>query len=341
MGQRNKAFGANFGRVIALLGCTALAGCGMAFSDKSTDPQPSPADPMAGIPRAEQPARCPGEGAALQVLGSGGPIAEAGRAGTSYLLWIDGEAKLLIDAGSGSFLRFAEAGGKVATLDAILLTHLHADHAGDVIDILNTGGFEGRTAPLTLVGPGDAPRFPATSEFIQRLIAKKGGAFAYNGGYGDGTEGKAQIEVRDIPSLGGNGEVTPLDVSNDFSVIAYPVDHGPVPALAYEIEVGDKAVVIAGDQSGRSLVFQMMLEDASPAILFAHHVINGEQGQPRGLHRTPAEIGQLAGAMKPARLVLTHNMERSLSRIEGSLDAIAQSYTGDVSVAADLDCYAL
>ncbi|MBV7258842.1 MBL fold metallo-hydrolase [Erythrobacter crassostreae] len=319
----------------------ALPGCGwLAFEDKSTSPESSQTG-NDGIPRAEQPANCPTTGAALQVLGSGGPIAEAGRAGTSYLLWIDGEAKLLIDAGSGSFLRFAEAGGKVASLDAILLTHLHADHAGDVIDILNTGGFEGRTEPLTLVGPGEAPRFPATSEFIERLIAKEGGAFAYNGGYGDGTEGKAQLEVRDIPSFAGNGELTPLDVSNDFSVIAYPVDHGPVPALAYEIDVGGKSVVIAGDQSGRSVVFQMMMEDASPAILFAHHVINGEDGQPRGLHRTPAQIGELAGAMKPQRLILTHNMERSLSRIDDSLNAIGQSYSGDVSVAADLDCYAL
>ncbi|MCK0129505.1 MBL fold metallo-hydrolase [Erythrobacter sp. F6033] len=326
---------------LVMLGCSALAGCGIGMSDKSTSPQSSPADPMAGIPRAEQPADCPSEGAALQVLGSGGPIAEASRAGTSYLLWIDGEPKLLIDAGSGSFLRFAEAGGKVATLDAILLTHLHADHTGDIIDILNTGGFEGRTEPLAIVGPAEAPRFPATSEFIERLLSKDSGAFAYNGGYGDGTEGKAQLEVRDVPSFGGNGEVTPLDVSNAFSAIAYPVDHGPVPALAYEIEVGDKSIVIAGDQSGRSVVFQTMMEDIRPAILFAHHVINGEDGQPRGLHRTPAEIGQLAGAIKPERLVLTHNMERSLSRIDEGLEAIGQSYSGDVSVAADLDCYAL
>ncbi|MEL6738549.1 MAG: MBL fold metallo-hydrolase, partial [Pseudomonadota bacterium] len=96
-------------------------------------------------------ASCPSEGTAIQVLGSGGPIAEGptatGRAGASYLLWIDGTPRLLIDAGAGSFLRFAEAGGKVASLDAILVSHLHADHAGDLAGILNTGGFEGRTTP--------------------------------------------------------------------------------------------------------------------------------------------------------------------------------------------------
>ncbi|MEL6531277.1 MAG: MBL fold metallo-hydrolase [Pseudomonadota bacterium] len=296
---------------------------------------------MSGVPRAEQPADCPSEGAALQVLGSGGPIAEAARAGTSYLLWIDGEPRLLIDAGAGSFLRFAQAGGKIETLDAILLTHLHADHAGDLAGILNTGGFEGRAEPLPVIGPDAAPRFPGTAEFLARLVSKEGGAFAYNGGYLDGTENKPQLEPRDVETAEGAAGPTGLDVSNDYSVMAHPVHHGPVPALGYVVEAAGKSFVITGDQSALSERFFADLTGSKPTILFAHHVINGEAGQPIGLHRTPAEIGQLAGALAPGRLVLTHNMERSLGPIEKSLSAIGQSYSGAVSVAMDLDCYAL
>ncbi|MBV7265291.1 MBL fold metallo-hydrolase [Erythrobacter ani] len=282
---------------------------------------------------------CPSEGVALQVLGSGGPIAEAARAGTSYLLWIDGEPRLLIDAGAGSFLRFAEAGGNLATLDAILLTHLHADHAGDLAGILNSGGFEGRTDPLPVIGPDAAPRFPGTSEFLERLMSKEGGAFAYNGGYLDGTENKPLLRARDITTADGSGEASVLDISDDFSVTAHPVNHGVVPALGYVIEAGGKSVVITGDQSAASTLFAERLAATRPAILFAHHVINGEQGQPRGLHRTPSEIGELAGVMEPDQLVLTHNMNRSLSRIDDSRAAIGESYSGNISVAADLDCY--
>ncbi len=327
-----------------LAACVALSlsGCGfLAFDDKSTSPEGSPADKTSGIPRAEQPAACATEGAALQVLGSGGPIAEAARAGTSYLLWIDGEPRLLIDAGSGSFLRYAEAGGKLETLDAILVTHLHADHAGDLIDVLNSGGFEGRSEPLVLVGPDAAPRFPSMSAFTQRLLGKEGGAFAYNGGYGDGTENKPELSVREITTAEGSADPIGLDVSNDYSVMAHPVHHGPVPALGYAIEIGDKSFVITGDQSALSERFLADLTGSEPTILFAHHVINGEDGQPRGLHRTPAQVGELAGALEPGRLVLTHNMERSLMPIDASLSAIAQSYPGEVSVAMDLDCYAL
>lgn len=300
------------------------------------EPAPSP---------APAPEPCPATGAALQVLGSGGPIAEAanstGRAGTSYLLWIEGEPRLLIDAGAGSFLRFTEAGARIANLDAILLTHLHADHAGDLAGILNSGGFEGRTEPLAVIGPDAAPRFPGTGEFIERLLSKESGAFAYNGGYLDGTENKPMLETRDIVTQEGTGEPSGLDVSNDYSVTAYPVYHGPVPALGYLVETEDASFVITGDQSALSQTFLEALTDSHPTIVFAHHVINGEQGQPRGLHRTPAEIGELAAALRPSRLVLTHNMERSLSRIEDSRAAIAANYDGQVSVADDLDCFAL
>ena len=296
---------------------------------------------VAAEPEKSQSSQCPSEGAALQVLGSGGPIAEAGRAATSYLLWIDGEPRLLIDAGSGSFLRFAEAGGKIETLDAILITHLHADHAGDLVDVLNTGGFEGRSEPLTIIGPDAAPRFLGMMEFVERLIGKEGGAFAYNGGYLDGTENKPELIVREVTTAEGTAAPTGLDISNDYSVMAHPVHHGPVPSLGFAIDLGDTSFIITGDQSFLSERFLTDLTGSRPTILFAHHVINGEDGQPRGLHRTPEQIGELAGAIAPEQMVLTHNMDRSLSRLDEGLAAIGRGYDGPVSVANDLDCFAL
>ncbi|MEL6485989.1 MAG: MBL fold metallo-hydrolase [Pseudomonadota bacterium] len=318
------------------LAALSLAGCSVA-EDRSEEP--------AKVENLQLILGCPTQGAAIQVLGSGGPIAEGptamGRAGASYLLWIDETPRLLIDAGAGSFMRFAEAGGKVATLDAILISHLHADHAGDLAGILNTGGFEGRTTPLPIAGPDSAPRFPGMTEFLTRLIGKETGAFAYNGGYLDGTENKPLLQPRDIPTEQGAAPPVGLDVSNDYSVMAHPVHHGPAPTLAFVIEVDGKSIVLAGDQSFLSERFVTDLADTKPAILIAHHVINGEPGQPRGLHRTPEQIGEMAGALDPERLILGHNMERSLSRLDEGLDAISQNYDGSVSVAADLDCYAL
>jgi hypothetical protein len=49
---------------------------------------------------------CVANPVAVQILGSGGPIINRDRASTSYLLWIDAQAKILVDMGGGAFLRF-------------------------------------------------------------------------------------------------------------------------------------------------------------------------------------------------------------------------------------------
>jgi ribonuclease BN (tRNA processing enzyme) len=47
-------------------------------------------------------ATCTGHGVELQVLGSGGPELEDKRASTSYLVWQDGAARILVDSGGGN-----------------------------------------------------------------------------------------------------------------------------------------------------------------------------------------------------------------------------------------------
>lgn len=315
----------------AVLALTSAVGCAFAGG---------PADAPRGTHRAEQPAACPARGAAIQVLGSGGPVAEGDRAGTSYLLRIDGVPRLLVDAGAGSWLRFAEGGGRVASLDAIVITHLHADHAGDLAGILNTGGFEGRTRSLVLIGPDAAERFPSITAHAERLIGKDGGALAYLGGYLDGTEDKPKLDLRTVTTANGTAPAQRFDLGNGLVVTAIPVNHGPAPTFGVKIEAGGKTIIIAGDQSNQSAAFVRYLAGSRPDLLFAHHVIPEGGGQPRALHRSPAEIGEMAAAVNPVRLVLSHNMKRSLDRLDEGLAAIERSYHGPVSVAADLDCYA-
>jgi len=47
-------------------------------------------------------AACRDSGVQLQVLGSGGPGTSSGRASSAYLLWVDGQSRVLVDAGGGS-----------------------------------------------------------------------------------------------------------------------------------------------------------------------------------------------------------------------------------------------
>jgi ribonuclease BN (tRNA processing enzyme) len=96
---------------------------------------------------------CGAQGLALQVLGSGGPELQDKRASSSYLVWEDGQARVLVDAGGGSALRFGESGAQMSQLDAILFTHFHVDHSGDFAALIKSSWFEDRKRSLPVYGP--------------------------------------------------------------------------------------------------------------------------------------------------------------------------------------------
>jgi hypothetical protein len=74
---------------------------------------------------------CTGNPVAVQILGSGAPGFVKDRANTSYVLWIGPQAKILVDAGGGAYVRFGQAQAKFSDLSMILVSHLHPDHAAD------------------------------------------------------------------------------------------------------------------------------------------------------------------------------------------------------------------
>jgi len=74
----------------------------------------------ASLARAQS---CGTTGLAVQVLGSGGPEMQDKRASTSYLIWENGNARVIVDAGGGSALRFGESGAQMSTVDVFLFSH--------------------------------------------------------------------------------------------------------------------------------------------------------------------------------------------------------------------------
>lgn len=283
-------------------------------------------------------AQCPGP-LAVQILGSGGPIAEGHRAGSSAIVWIDGKAAALIDAGSGAFVRYGEAGVRFEDHRVIALTHFHADHVADLGAILNSGSFSDRTEDLPVLGPKGSEHFPGVTEHLQALFHPQSGAFRYLSGFLDGTTGKPRIVPVDIAS---EGQLQPFtDAETGLMVTPIPVQHGVVPALAYRVDIRGKMIVFAGDQNEFSDAFVASLAGRKPDLLIVHNVIPEGEGQPRGLHRPPSSLGKMAAAINPQLLVLSHNMQRALTRQAEGEAAIRASYSGPMTIADDLSCYAL
>ncbi|MDT8282339.1 MAG: MBL fold metallo-hydrolase [Gammaproteobacteria bacterium] len=111
--------------------------------------------------------KCDASGVWLQVLGSGGPeVIQDSRASSSYLVWLDGKARLLVDAGGGSALNFGKSGADFKDLDAIVFSHFHVDHSADLPVFVKASYFGERTRDLPVFGPTGNRLMPSMQEFI-------------------------------------------------------------------------------------------------------------------------------------------------------------------------------
>ena len=305
-------------RLLVAFGCLFTVACGNA--------EPLPVCP-------------PADGIAVQILGSGGPIADDARASTAYIVWVDGQSRALIDLGSGSFVRFGEANADFTALDFIGLSHFHTDHAADFVALLKSGNFSGRKRPLPLAGPGGTDRFPGLGEFLHANLNKETGAYRYLGGYLDGSGKLARL----IPSEIGD-EAEPRNLlegsGSEIAVYAQRVPHGIVPAVAFRVEVRDRSFVFASDQNGGDPGFVTFAQNAD--LLVMHMVIPaGASAAARQLHAEPDRIGEIAAAADADVLLLSHFMARSLRNLDDNLAIVDNAFDGQYLVAEDLLCVAI
>ena len=271
---------------------------------------------------------------ALQVLGSGGPIADDARASSAYVLWRDNQPLLMVDAGGGVHLRAAQANVDLAAIDAIHLTHMHADHASGLPALLKSAWFVRKDRDLLISGPGQGARFPGVDEFVDTLLNGKTGLFRYLSEYREVGDPFRVITLELDHRV---QRLQPVTANAGVRVEAAGVDHGPVPAVAYRIEIDDRIVAVSGDQTG--LTTGMLAVARNADLLVINAAIPRNAGKTaRNLHATPAQIGTLAARAGVKALVISHLMQRTLRDLDGVLSTIRSRYDGPLEVAEDLMC---
>lgn len=96
---------------------------------------------LVGLTSLQAKSSCGKEGVWLQVLGSGGPELNDGRASSGYIIWHKGKARILIDMGTGSLFNFEQSGAYLNDLDVILISHFHVDHSNDLPGLIKASFF--------------------------------------------------------------------------------------------------------------------------------------------------------------------------------------------------------
>ncbi|HWW31246.1 MAG TPA: MBL fold metallo-hydrolase [Steroidobacteraceae bacterium] len=275
----------------------------------------------------------------LVVLGSGGPGA-TGRAASSYLVLIEGVARILIDAGPGSFVRLGEAKISLANTDVVLLTHLHIDHAGELAGLFKARAVSS-SGPIVFnvwgpQGSGEQHQgayFPSTRRLLDLMFGPQG-AFAYLSDFA----APMTIHAHDIPArVSVNAVPNVVLKDSGFAIMAIAGHHGDAPAVIYRIDYAGRSITFSGDIDAQGLPSLLKIAEASDLLVFNCPVLDppGSPAVLYTLHTPPHAIGEVAKQAGVHRLLLSHLSPATEAMHQAVLESIRQTYAGPVGLAED------
>jgi ribonuclease Z len=268
----------------------------------------------------------------ITLLGTGSPIPDPNRAGPSTLVRTGGQV-FLVDCGRGVLQRAAAVGVGAAGLSALLLTHLHSDHIGDLGDLLITRWISilaPDPAPLPIIGP------PGTAETVEATLKAFRHDIGYRIAHHADLNAPPAIEVHEYT----DGTVWDRD---GVSIRVAPTDHRPVaPTIGFRIQSGTTSVVLAGD----TVPCAGLDELATGADALVHTVIrkdivaNIPQQRLKDIcdyHSSVQEAGATAARAGVGTLVMTHYVPALVPGQEEQWRALAaREFGGRIELGDDL-----
>jgi ribonuclease BN (tRNA processing enzyme) len=216
----------------------------------------------------------------LTVVGCSGSYPGPDSPASCYLLEADHEGRtwrVLLDLGNGALGQLHHYADPL-TIDAVLLSHLHADHCLDLC------GY----SVLRKYHPGGvAPRVPVWGP--DGTAARMARAY-------DLPEEPGMTEEFDFRAYGGPFTVGPFEVEPVL------LDH-PVPAYGLRVSADSRTLAYTGD-TGPCESLDRLVRDAD--LLLAEASFHEADDNPEGIHLTGRQAGEAAATGGVGRLVVTH-----------------------------------
>lgn len=166
--------------------------------------------------------------ASVTIVGSGDAFASGGRFHTCFMVEAAGR-RYLIDCGASAPVAMKRLGIDSASIDAVIVSHLHGDHFGGIPFLaLDAQYLAGRDKPLAIAGPpGIAERVPAAMDAL----------------YPGLLSGELKYELRYTELHAG----ATADVAGAKVTPFAALHGGGAPAYSLRVECGGRTVVYSGD----------------------------------------------------------------------------------------------
>jgi ribonuclease Z len=302
--------------------------------------EPRQTRPDAFIPGAEELAA--GE-IRVTVLGSGDPWIRRSQASGSLLIEVGNPQRdfFFFDLGSGSLANFNALSLPVESTTKVFLSHLHADHIGDIPGLVGSLAKAGRVDPVEVWGGASEDPDLGLSAFVEHM----GKAMAWD---------TASVRgVRPTTGFSMVGHEIPFDrpetiyERNGVAISCFPAIHGLSGAVGYSVAYDGLKVVFSGDTRpcryvvdaavGADLLIHECFQ--SPAV-YAHATglpLETAMNITRLAHTVPDQMGRILGMTKPRMGALWHL--DVTPGADGVLEELGGHYSGPVTVSQDFTVF--
>jgi len=330
------------------------------MSNASGGALPAPAhlggtEPMARTPVVGEPAQVlapmyvpgaeslsPGE-IRVSVLGSGDPWIRRSQASGSLLIEVGNPERdfFFFDLGSGSLANFTSLMLPVEATTKVFLSHLHADHIGDIPGLMGSLAKSGRIDPVEIWGGGSEDPDLGLAAFVEHM----GKAMAWD-----------TASVRGVrPTTGFKmlGHEIPYDrpetiyERNSVTISCFPAIHGLSGAVGYTVAYAGLKVVFSGD----TRPCKHVTEAAADADLLIHEcfqspaVFARATGLPletalqitRLAHTIPEQMGKILDLTRPRMGALWHL--DVTPGVDAVFEEVSANYSGPMTVTQDLTVF--
>ena len=245
----------------------------------------------------------------VTVLGSGDPFVRPSQGSASVLIEVGNAERdvFFFDLGSGALANYDGLRLPVTATTKVFVSHLHADHVGDLPTLLWSLAKAGRRDPVEVWGPaGETPQL-GTRAYLEHLQAAHAWDLRSLGGH-PGQSG-AHAVTTEVPY----DTTATVYERNGVRITSFPVIHMQNGAVGYRLDYAGRSVVFSGDtRPCRTLVAaadgaDLLIHETFPSpsvfakkagvpLAHAELVVNG-------VHTSPTMVGKVftrAGARMSA-----------------------------------------
>jgi|Deesub1362B_J571_1020462.scaffolds.fasta_scaffold00014_18 ribonuclease BN (tRNA processing enzyme) len=232
-------------------------------------------------------------------VGTGTAVPAEGRSQSCLMVEKEGR-KILVDVGMGTLLRLNQLNIDPDKIEAILLTHNHLDHNGDLLGILKARWLNGLAEELKIFGPS------GTKYHLESLLE----AYPY-------LRKKLRFDVYE--------NLREFEVAG-FRVRSIPTFHS-IKSNGYLL---DEKVLISGD----TRPFRELIEIECDLLI---HELSLPFGYETQDHTTPESLKEMLEFIKAKKIVLTHLYPQALEIRDDILSFLSGEI--EISIADDGDVF--